>query len=186
MNDNVSGVSYYALLVKTRGEEKFMRQVRQQCSGFDYCLHFPQRALDIRKGRKIKPSRFAIFPGYVFLELAEDEDVGRYFWVFRKIDGFFRFLKSNRDISPLQGRDLELVLHFVKIGPLAGKSKVYFDENARIVVMSGPLSGLEGKIIKVDKRKKRAKIKLDLYDDSFSIDLAFEVIEKARSAHEQR
>jgi transcriptional antiterminator NusG len=36
--------------------------------------------------------------------------------------------------------------------------------------------GLEGKIVKVDKRKGRAKIKLDLYNDSFAIDLAFEVI----------
>ncbi|MDR2619211.1 MAG: antitermination protein NusG, partial [Treponema sp.] len=34
-------------------------------------------------------------------------------------------------------------------------------------------------IIKVDKRKGRAKIKLDLYDDSFTIDLAFEVLETA-------
>jgi transcriptional antiterminator NusG len=39
--------------------------------------------------------------------------------------------------------------------------------------------GLEGSIIKVDKRKGRAKIKLDLYNDSFSIDLAFEVIGQA-------
>ena len=67
------------------------------------------------------------------------------------------------------------------MGPVAGKSRVYFNENSRIVVVDGPLLGLEGKIIKVDKRKGRAKIKLDLYDDSFSIDLAFETIEPASS-----
>jgi transcriptional antiterminator NusG len=74
------------------------------------------------------------------------------------------------------------VLHFIKkTGPLAlaGISKVYFDEDARIVVVDGPLAGLEGKIVKVDKRKGRAKIKLDLYDDSFTIDLGFELLEKA-------
>jgi transcriptional antiterminator NusG len=46
--------------------------------------------------------------------------------------------------------------------------------------MDGPLLGLEGKIIKVDRRKKRAKIKLNLYDDSFTVDLAFEVIGNAK------
>jgi len=51
----------------------------------------------------------------------------------------------------------------------------------RIVVLHGPLSGLEGRIIKVDQRKKRAKIALDLCSDSFTIDLAFEVIEKAKA-----
>jgi transcriptional antiterminator NusG len=42
--------------------------------------------------------------------------------------------------------------------------------------VEGPLMGLEGRIIKVDRRKGRAKINLDLYNDSFTIDLAFEVI----------
>jgi len=53
---------------------------------------------------------------------------------------------------------------------------VYFNEDSRIVVVEGPLMGLEGRIVKVDRRKGRAKIMLDLYNDSFSIDLAFEVI----------
>jgi transcriptional antiterminator NusG len=57
-----------------------------------------------------------------------------------------------------------------------GKSKVYFNENSRIVVVEGPLYGLEGRIIKADKRKRRAKINLDLYNDSFTIDLAFDII----------
>jgi len=137
--------------------------------------------MDIRRRGKMVPSKLAIFPGYVFLELSEEEDVLRYHWAFRRTEGFYRFLRSNQDIAPLQNRDLELVLHFVKrVGPLAGKSKVYFDENSRIQVISGPLSGLEGRIIKADKRKGRAKIRLDLYGDTFTIDLAFEVMEQAR------
>ena len=170
-------MNYYAMQVKTGGEEKFIRQVRAQNPDVTMPLYFPQRALDIRRGGRIVPSRLAIFPGYVFTELDDDDDIIRYQWAFRKTKGFYRFLRSNEDITPLQNRDLELVLHFIKdVGPLVGKSKVYFDENSRIVVISGPLSGLEGRIVKADKRKGRAKIKLDLYGDSFCIDLAFEVL----------
>jgi transcription termination/antitermination protein NusG len=43
-------------------------------------------------------------------------------------------------------------------------------------VINGPLKGLEGKIVKVDKRKGRAKVKLDLYDESFLVDLSFELL----------
>ena len=174
-------MNYYALQVKTGGEEKFMRQVRAQNPENNLLLYFPQRSLDIRRGGRIVPSRLAIFPGYVFLELSEEEDIIRCLWALRKTKGFYRFLRSNEDIVPLQNRDLELVLHFIKdVGPLVGKSKVYFDENSRIVVISGPLSGLEGRIVKADKRKGRAKIKLDLYGDSFYIDLAFEVLVKTK------
>jgi transcriptional antiterminator NusG len=124
---------------------------------------------------KITPSSTAVFPGYIFLEVDDEEDIHIYQWAFRRTEGFFRFLKSNQNITPMADRDLEIALHFIKnVGPVAGKSKVYFDENSRIVVLEGPMMGLEGSIIKVDKRKGRAKIKLDLYNDSFTIDLAFE------------
>ena len=175
-------MSYYALQVKTGGEERFMNLFRVQNPGVSLPLYFPQRHMDIRRGGKMIPSRLAIFPGYIFLELGEEDDILGYKRAFRGTKGFYRFLRSNEDIAPLQNRDLELVLHFIKnIGPVAGKSKVYFDENSRIVVISGPLSGLEGRIVKADKRKGRAKIKLDLYDDSFCIDLAFEVLLKTRN-----
>ena len=174
-------MNFYAMQVKTRGEEKFMRLFRGKNPDLNLPLYFPQRSLDLRRGGRIIPSKLAVFPGYVFLELDSDENIYKYQWAFRKTEGFYRFLRSNQDIAPLQNRDLELVLHFIKeVGPLAGISKVYFDENSRIVVISGPLSGLEGRIVKADKRKGRAKVKLDLYGDSFCIDLAFEVLVKGR------
>jgi transcriptional antiterminator NusG len=169
-------MDYYAIQVKTRGEEKFMRLFNALNPQTGLSLHFPRRQVNIRRRGVLRPSTAAVFPGYVFIE-AEKDDVFAHQWKFRHTDGFYRFLKSNQNIRPLADRDLELVLHFVKkAGPIAGVSRVYFNDNARIVVVDGPLMGLEGRIIKVDKRKKRAKVKLDLYDDSFAIDLAFEVI----------
>ena len=140
-------------------------------------MYFPQRRINIRRGGVMKLITSAVFPGYIFIE-DENDDIFTHQWAFRRTDGFYRFLRSNQDISPLLERDLELVLHFIKrAGPIAGISRVFFDENSRIVVMDGPMAGLEGRIIKVDKRKKRAKVKLNLYEDSFTVDLGYEVME---------
>jgi transcriptional antiterminator NusG len=176
-------MKYYAVQVRTRGEEKYIALYRALHPGRPLEIYFPKRSINLRRKGVIIPKTPPVFPGYIFVEIDNEDDILKYQWEFRRTDGFFRFLKSNRNICPLQDKDLEIVLHFIKrAGPVAGKSRVYFDRNARIVVADGPLMGLEGKIIKVDKRKGRAKIKLDLYDDSFSIDLAFEVIEPAASA----
>jgi len=170
-------MNYYAIQVKTRSEDKFIKLFKASHPQITFPIHFPKRLLDIRKSGKIKSSTPAVFPGYLFIEAENDEEIISCQWEFRRTEGFYRFLKSNRDITPLADRDLELVLHFINnTGSVAGRSKVYFNENSRIVVVEGPLIGLEGRIIKVDRRKGRAKIKLDLYNDSFSIDLAFEVI----------
>ena len=186
MNTNTQGYNYYALQVKTREEQKILLQAQAMNPDLPMPLYFPQRDLNIRKGGVVRPSRLSIFPGYIFLELDSDEDVRKYRWALKKVDGFYRFLKSNRYITPLQNKDLEIVLHFIKrVGPVAGASKVYFDDNSRIVVLHGPLAGLEGRIKKVDRRKKRAKVVLDLYGDSFSLDLAFETIEKAKGQYHE-
>jgi transcriptional antiterminator NusG len=163
--------------VKTREEEKYIRLFRALHPEIDVPIHFPQRVLDIRRRGKISHRRSAVFPGYIFLELENEDDIFGCHWAFRRTSGFFRFLPSSRNIRPLADRDLGPVLHFIKtVGPVAGKSLVSFDQDNRITVIQGPLSGLEGKIVKVDKRKKRAKIRLDLYDDSFTVDLSFETI----------
>ena len=172
-------MNYYALQVRTGGEEKFITLFRALHPDISFPIYYPRRSLDIRRRGKIINTCSAIFPGYLFIEADNKEDIQKYHWAFRRTEGFFRFLRSNQDICPLEDKDLELVLHFIKkVGSLAGKSLVTFDENSKIVVIEGPLAGLEGKIVKVDKRKGRAKIKLDIYGDSFSIDLAFEALYK--------
>jgi transcriptional antiterminator NusG len=180
-------MKYYTIQVKTRSEEKYISLYKALHPNNPLEIYFPKRSIGIRRKGVMVQGTPPIFPGYIFIEIDNDDDIRKYHWEFRRTDGFFRFLKSNRNICPLEDKDLEIALHFIKkVGPIAGMSKVYFDENSRIVIAAGPLMGLEGKIIKVDKRKGRAKIKLDLYGDSFAIDLAFEVIESAMSARPQR
>jgi transcriptional antiterminator NusG len=41
---------------------------------------------------------------------------------------------------------------------------------------------MEGNIIKVDRRKGRAKVKLELYKDSFTVDFGFRDIQRAHTA----
>ena len=47
-----------------------------------------------------------------------------------------------------------------------------------IVVIEGPLKGIEGNIIKVDKRKQRAKIRVEFAGTAHTMDLSFEDIER--------
>ncbi|MFO8041772.1 MAG: antiterminator LoaP [Alkalispirochaeta sp.] len=140
----------------------------------DTRVWWPRRKLTIRRrGRKMR-TLAPLFPGYLIVEAPTID--ARRLRTLRSCTGFVRFLKSNQDIRPLQGQDLELVRHFLSFGEIVEQSKVTFDVDNRIVVQEGPLKGLEGRIIKVDKRKGRAKVQLDMYDNSFRIDLGFEVM----------
>ena len=66
-------------------------------------------------------------------------------------------------------------------GEVIADSAVRFDVDNRIRVLSGALEGFEGNIIKVDRRKGRARVRLDLYEKSFEIDFGFQDMEKQRA-----
>jgi transcriptional antiterminator NusG len=169
-------MNYYAVQVQTGSEEKIIDNVKTTLA---YKLEqqnfiFPKRILKIRKSGILKDEAKPVFPGYFFIE-AENINTELYNTL-RGTKGFYRFLKSNQEITALTGKDLSILQHFINFGQTISTSQVYFDENDRICVTSGPLKGLEGMIIKVDKRKNRAKIKMDFANENLLIDLGFELI----------
>lgn len=174
----IIAMKYYAAQVQTLREDACIERIIKQLHGRQDKQHFffPKRRLSIRRGGKRITELQPIFPGYIFVE-TEDMDF-ELISIMRAAPLFYRFLKSNQEITPLQGSDLQILKHFLDFGPVAEISKVYFDENDRIVVTEGPLAGLEGSIIRVDKRKQRAKVQLDFANNALTIDLSFTVIHK--------
>jgi transcription termination/antitermination protein NusG len=100
-------------------------------------------------------------------------------WIIRSTKYFVRLLPTTGDPKPIQEKDRRILAHFMSFGKVADTSKVVFDENERIVVIEGPLKGLEGSIIKINKRKGRAKVSLDMCESSFLIDLSFEILDRS-------
>ncbi|MFW6137551.1 MAG: antiterminator LoaP [Spirochaetota bacterium] len=168
---------YYAIHVKARCEEKFLHRAGTRMDKARGKLVWPRRKLRIKKKGEWLDSLKPIFPGYLFLEAEEvSSDI---YTTLRTIPGFLRFLPSNNSITPLNRDDRELLTHFLSFGEIVEKSQVFFDHNSRIRVVSGPLKGLEGKIVKVDRRKGRAKVKLDMCRNSFLIDFGFDALDRA-------
>jgi transcriptional antiterminator NusG len=169
-------MKYYVVQVETGNEHKFVRIASQRVSEDTRRVVWPRRRLNIRRGGRTREELASIFPGYVFIE--SEELSAQDYWAIRRVPGFFRFLKSNHNVQPLTEQDQRLLVHFLSFGEVVDKSKVVFGENQRIEVLEGPLKGLEGRIVKVDKRKGRAKVKLDMYDESFLVDFGFESMQR--------
>lgn len=175
-------MKYFVIQVMTRDEPKFLtlarNALRVDCPDWADSGRFlwPRRKLTIRRRGKTREELAPIFPGYLFYEASELPT--EVYWTLKRTSGFIRFLKNNQNIEPLIGEDKGLLLHFLSYGEVVDKSTVTFNENNRIEVLDGPMKGLEGLIVKVDKRKKRAKVRLSLYDQSFLIDFGFEFLEK--------
>jgi transcriptional antiterminator NusG len=170
-------MAFFVIQVRTGKEPQYLKQAEAFLSAPEQRLYWPRRDLRIRRRGVWKDSVASIFPGYLFLQ--SDSIPPQLYRALRRIPGFFRFLRDNQHIEPLSARDREILLHFLSYGEVVRRSKVYFDEDKRIRVISGPLEGMEGRIVKVDRRKGRARVRLELYEDSFLIDFGFDALEHA-------
>ena len=172
-------MNYYIIQVATGRERIFIENLKKLKPRLA-CEHrfiYLTRELTIRRGGKLLKEEQAVFPSYLIVE-AEGEISSSTLGELKQLPDFYHFLKSNSEITPLAGKDLEIIRHFMGLGPKIGPSLVRFDENDRILVIEGPLKGFEGCIIKVDRRKQRAKIRVDFAGSSHTMDLSFEDIEK--------
>ena len=170
-------MSYFVIQVRAGREQDYILRAGEVLTAPGQGIRWPRRNLRIRKGGQWRDCVAPIFPGYLFLQ-AEAVPPELY-WRMKRLPGFLRFLKDNQHIEPLGPRDREILLHFLSYGEIVDRSKVVFDENRRIRVISGPLKDLEGRIIKVDRRKGRARVALELYENAFLIDFGFDCLENA-------
>lgn len=171
-------MNYYAVQVWTGKEDEFADRLAGAHAAALKPL-VPKRAVMVRRKKKNCHEEKPLFPGYVFLGIDSDELGNDQRWHVRATKFFLRFLPTTIDPLPVKEQDRRLLAHFMSFGKVADISKVTFDDYDRIVVVEGPLKGLEGKIIKVNVRKRRAKIRLDMCENSFLIDLGFEIIDRA-------
>lgn len=165
-------MNIFVLRILTGKEEQFLKLAEP----LGLNLFFPKRELTLTRGGKRQSVEQPLFPGYVFLE-CDEVNAGMCNDI-REIPYFCRFLKDNSLIIPLPENERRIIFELTKYGRTIRKSFVIFNENDKIEVTDGPLKGLEGLIIKVDRRKKRAKVMLTMYENAFPIDFGYELMDK--------
>jgi len=174
---SVPQMTFFVIQVRTGKEPQFIKHAGNFLEAPGEQLHWPRRNLRIRRQGVWRDSVASIFPGYLFLQV--ESIAPPLYWKLKRVPGFIRFLKDNQHIEPLNPRDREILTHFLSYGEIVQRSRVYFDQDKRIRVVSGPLKGMEGRIVKVDRRKGRARVRLELYENSFLIDFGFDALEQA-------
>lgn len=168
-------MNYFVIFVEN-GREKRVKESIEEYLSINENVLFPTSEMFIKKGGKTSIETKPLFSGYLFLQ--KENISGGFLKSLKNIKGFLKFLNTNQDIKPLTKLDVTQLGSFLNKNYSATISKVIFNSNDKIVVKEGPLQEFEGKIIKVDKRKQRARVQLSLYNESHTIDFSFQDLSK--------
>ena len=103
----------------------------------------------------LKRVRARLLPGYVFFDAETEPDWER----IRRISGVLRILRYEDGVCALRGEDLNFVRWLRRYEGVVDVSQVV-RVGTKIAFVSGPLVGMEAKVLKVNKSRRQVEIAL--------------------------
>lgn len=170
--NNVNLENWYALFVTT-GEEDNVKERLLYRFKDSFKVLVPKRKLKERKKGIWKSNIKVLFPGYVLMYgyLGVEE-----YYNLKKIPGLIKLIRTGYEPAEIKDYEMEVISKLIFNNEIIGESSVLI-ENGNIVVVDGPLTSLEGKIISINRRKGRAKVCLNFMGEERTIELPISVLE---------
>jgi transcriptional antiterminator NusG len=165
---------WYVLFVCTNQEEKVKTFLEKEV-GNQYQFIVPTRELRERKDGKWHSVKRRLFPGYVLIKGIMSIET---YYKFKRIPGIIKLLSGEEEFLTVDEKELKVLKILIDNDDNnIGISTVY-KENDGIRIIAGPLTGMEGQIIKVDFRKGRAKVSLSFMNEERIVELGIGVVDK--------
>ena len=122
----------------------------------------------IRKRRKWSDRKkwveFPLFKSYVFVNTKPKNSLP-----ILKINGVVRIVKFGKEIAVVNDKIIDIIKKMME-GGYTPKSESYFSKGDFVIVVDGPLKGLEGEVLN-ESGEKRLMIRIDAIQQSISINI---------------
>lgn len=165
-----NAIEYACAFCRTGSESKIAGEIEKKFPSIDALCTFKLRKRYV-KGKTIE-EKVALFPGYIFLRFSNESVLysliksGLIYTVLSGADGDWR----------VTGPDRDFVRGLFDSDGVLGFSKAYY-KNDRIHVTEGPLKNYNGKILRVNHRKRTAEVQISFHGKILDVWLGFEIIE---------
>lgn len=171
---NESDSIWYAAFVKTGDEDNVKLRLQHRYSdGIKF--YVPKRKLRERKDGVWHEKVHTIFPGYVLIEGNIDTNM---YYGLKGVPGLWNLLRDDKDLLSISQHEIKIINKLMCNGETINESTIY-EINGHVIVTDGPIKGMEGHIVKINKRKGRAKVNLSFLGEQRLIDLCVNVLTKA-------
>lgn len=164
---------WYAVFVKTGDEDNVRERLEYKFAGKDLRVFVPKRKLRERSNGLWEIKIRSLFPGYVLINgLLGCDD----YYMMKRVPGLIKVLRDSSMFYEIESEEMKILGKMIHNNEIIGTSSVLID-GGRTVVVEGPLLGLEGLIESIDRRKGRAKVRLNFIGESRMVDLDVNVLQ---------
>lgn len=167
---------WYILFIKTGDEDKMKRKLRYE--GLNSFV--PKMKVVHRKAGEstliVKP----MFPGYLFIEseMNQTELIQKLREIQERMPKFMKLLKVDKEGTSVLYPQEQAYLKSLLNEEMVMDHSIGIIEGDRTMIIEGPLMGMESKIIKIDRHKRRAVIEVMICNVPTQVNVSLEIISK--------
>ncbi|MDF2524682.1 MAG: hypothetical protein K0R31_2323 [Clostridiales bacterium] len=166
---------WYALFVETGEEDRVKERLNYKLKDSDLVVISPKRLLRERRKGIWETITRPLLPGYILINgcIATEE-----YYAMKGVPGLIKILHDKNGPLAIHENELGIIRRLIKDHEAVGASNI-FVQGSRIIVIDGPLYGMEGFIESIDTRKGRAKVRLNFLGELKMVDLSISMVQSA-------
>ena len=164
---------WYVIQVMACHESEMVNKCRRIALDNEEVFTFFTERMERRNG-EWQPKRFVTFQKYIFVDTTDPDDFRTRL---HEVAGITKMLGVGDTIVPIKSEEEQFLRYIGGEEHVIGKSTVYY-EGEKIVVTSGPLEGMEGRVKWLDKRQKLIGVSTDVDGKETVIKLAAEFVRR--------
>ena len=115
-----------------------------------------------------------MFPGYVFLVTEQVEEL---FYALKAVPELTKILGDGSEFIPIEEDEKALLKRLGNEEHVTEMSAGYI-AGEQVVILSGPMTGMEGKIKKIDRHKRIAVLEVAMFGRQVDVKTGVEIVER--------
>jgi len=167
---------WYVMQVRTGKEEETISMVHQYGAGFHMGDCFlPKYEQKKKYAGAWHLVQALLFPGYVFVET---EKIEKFYMGLKQVPELTKILGTGEKWTSVMDQDLMVLERLLDDERIVAMSTGYI-EGDRVIVVEGPLEGLETVIRKINRHKKTALVEMNMFGRRQEVSVGLEIVAKA-------
>lgn len=167
--------NWYAVQVKT-GKEQDTADLCRKIIDVEILLEsFIPRYERMKRYQGVwHKEQLPMFPGYIFLATEHVEEL---FYRLKAVPELTKILGDGREFIPIKDEEKALLQRMGNAEHVTEMSVGYI-AGEQVVILSGPMKGMEGKIKKIDRHKRMAMLEVEMFGRWVDVKVGMEVVER--------
>ena len=167
---------WYVMQVRTGREEETLSMVHQCAAdshmGVCFLPKYEQKKKFAGAWHLVQA---LLFPGYVFVET---EEIEKFYMELRQVPKLTKILGTGECWTSIIDEDLRVLERLLDEEKMVGMSTGFL-EGDRVMIVDGPLMGLETVIRRIDRHKRKAMVEMHMFGRVQEVAVGLEIVGRA-------